>query len=260
LTNIHDLMLFPNVPRSVVESVSTSSPLLRTLARNLFCPLTHPRRFFATKPVFVVWTLYAATYLTANVTETVAGTCLALDKALAGTVVSFAVFIVNTPLGVWKDVRFAHTFSTPQRPAAQAQATPAAGASAASLSLGPPRRMPSSATAAFLVRDMVTVFGTFAIAPQVSGVIPDSVARTAQAKASASQLVVPALTQVVATPVHLLALDIYGRPGRRGLAERARWTRGKLGSTTALRAFRLVPAFGFGVIFNNHLRSSLRRG
>lgn len=243
--------------------MSTSSPLLRTLAKNLLCPLTHPRRFFATKPVFVVWTLYAATYLTANVTETVSEKYFAIEKALTGTIVSSVVFIVNTPLGVWKDVRFSQIFSSPQEPQAAKISRAAAQTGAGShkaISPQPavPRKMPTSATAAFLMRDVITVFGSFALAPQVSAIIPDSLARTAQAKASASQLLVPALTQVVATPVHLLALDIYGRPGRQGFVERARKTREKLASTTVMRAFRLVPAFGFGVIFNNHVRASLR--
>lgn len=252
----------------MVESVSTSSPLLRTLAKNLLCPFTHPRRFFATKPVFVVWTLYAATYLTANVTETVSAKYLAVEKALTGTIVSTAVFIINTPLGVWKDVRFSQLFSAPQEPepepkaarisrAAASAQTGAGSPKAISPQAAAPRKMPKSATAAFLMRDIITVFGSFALAPQVSAMIPDSLARTAQAKASASQLLVPALTQVVATPVHLMALDIYGRPGRLGFVSRAGKATEKLASTTVMRAFRLVPAFGFGVIFNNYVRASL---
>ncbi|POS75229.1 hypothetical protein DHEL01_v206383 [Diaporthe helianthi] len=261
--------------RSVVESVSAQSPLLRTLAKNLLCPFTHPRRFFATKPVFVVWTLYAATYLTANVTETVSDKYFTIEKALTGTIVSSVVFIVNAPLGVWKDVRFSQIFSSPhmQEPQSRIEAanishaaaqTGAGSHKAIIISPQPavpvpvPRKMPTSAAAAFLMRDVITVFGSFALAPQVSAIIPDLLAPTGQAKALASQLLVPALTQVVATPVHLLALDIYGRPGRRGFVDRARKTREKLASTTVMRAFRLVPAFGFGVIFNNHLRSSLR--
>ncbi|KAL1869961.1 hypothetical protein Daus18300_005422 [Diaporthe australafricana] len=236
------------------------------------CPFINPRRFFATKPVFVVWTLYAATYLTANVTETVSDKYFAIEKALTGTIISTAVFIVNTPLGVWKDVRFSQLFSAPQGPMAHQHPTRISPAAAsAQTGVGSPkatlpqaaaaaRKMPPSATAAFLMRDVITVFGTFALAPQVSAAIPDAVARTPQAKASASQLVVPALTQVVATPVHLLALDIYGRPGRLGFAGRAPKATEKLASTTAMRAFRLVPAFGFGVIFNNYVRSSLRDG
>ncbi|KAJ0118922.1 hypothetical protein J7T55_013178 [Diaporthe amygdali] len=257
--------------RSVVESVSTSSPLLKTLAKHLLCPFINPRRFFATKPVFVVWTLYAATYFTANVTETVSEKYFAIEKALTGTIVSSAVFIVNTPLGVWKDVRFSQFFSTLQEPAAQttttktsrvaASAQTGAGSpKAASPQIGGARKVPLSATGAFLLRDIITVFGSFALAPQVSAIIPDALARTEKAKASAAQLIVPALTQVVATPVHLLALDIYNRPGRLGFAGRAAKTREKLASTTVMRAFRLVPAFGFGVIFNNHLRSSLKAG
>ncbi|KAH6656514.1 hypothetical protein BKA67DRAFT_672285 [Truncatella angustata] len=239
--------------RSVVESVTTGRPLVRTLAKHLLCPFTQPRIFFATKPVFVVWSLYAATYLTANASETLIEIFLDADKALAGTLVSSAVFAVNTPLSVWKDVRFAQFFGTRVVAAQSSTATTASTSVAAAR-----RRMPASVSAAFLVRDIITVFGSFAIAPQFSAMIPDGLAQSAQAKASAAQLIVPAMTQIVATPVHLLGLDLYNRPGRKGVEERMNGARRKLLSTTVMRAFRLIPAYGFGIIFNGNLRSSLR--
>lgn len=235
-----------NSHRSVVESVSTGKPLVRTLGKHLLCPFTNPRKFFATRPVFVVWTLYAATYFTANTSETLIEKFLDADKTLTGTLVSSAVFAVNTPLSVWKDVRFAQFFG-------------ARVVAKTTTSLAPAHRsMPASVSAAFLVRDIITVFGSFAIAPQFAAMIPDNLAQTAQAKASAAQLVVPAMTQVVATPVHLLGLDLYNRPGRTGFVDRLNASRRKLLSTTVMRAFRLIPAYGLGIIFNGNLRSSMR--
>lgn len=118
--------------------------------------------------------------------------------------------------------------------------------------------MPASVSAAFLVRDIITVFGSYAVAPQVSAMVPDSVAQGAHSKASVAQLIVPAMTQAVATPAHLLGLDLYNRPGRAGWLDRVDHARRKLLSTTVMRAFRLIPAFGVGIVLNNDLRSSVR--
>ncbi|KAI0884222.1 uncharacterized protein GGS22DRAFT_189353 [Annulohypoxylon maeteangense] len=249
--------------RAVVENVSTGRPLIRTLTKHLLCPFTNPRRFFATRPVFVVWTLYAVTYFTANISETLIERYLHPDrKALTGTLISSAVFVVNTPLSVWKDVRFAQFFGN--RVTAAASQVPRSGGSpvttaAASRALVP-RGMPKSVSAAFLARDVITVFGTFAIAPQVAALIPDTWAHTAQAKADVAQLMVPAATQVVATPAHLLGLDLYNRPETNGLVDRIGGAKRKLFSTMTMRAARLIPAWGVGIILNNHLRATYREG
>lgn len=205
-----------------------------------------------TKPVVVVWSLYAATYLTANTSDTLVGRYLDADKGVTGTIVSSAVFCVNTPLSVWKDVRFAQLFGN------RLNATPNSPTSATTAYTPAPRTLPVSVSAAFLARDIITVFGSFAIAPQVSAMIPDTMAETAHAKAAAAQLIVPAMTQIMATPIHLLGLDLYNRPAAAGVVNRMDQARRKLFSTTLMRAVRLIPAYGFGIIFNGDLRSSLR--
>ncbi|KAI2467892.1 hypothetical protein F4781DRAFT_287692 [Annulohypoxylon bovei var. microspora] len=209
--------------RAVVENVSTGRPLVRTLAKHLLCPFTNPRRFFATRPVLVVWTLYAVTYFTANTCETLIERYLHPDrKAITGTIISPAVFAVNTPLGVWKDVRFAQFFGN--RTAASPSSPAASPVSAAAPSRAlVPRGMPAPVSAAFLARDIITVFGTFAIAPQV-----------------------------VATPAHLLGLDLYNRPQTTGIVDRVGGARRWLLSTMAMRAARLVPAWGVSIILNNY--------
>ncbi|KAI4604339.1 hypothetical protein KJ359_000474 [Pestalotiopsis sp. 9143b] len=221
-------------------------------------------------PVFIVWTLYAVTYFTANSTETLVERFLDKETVPTGSIISAAVFAVNTPLGVWKDVRFAQFFGRQNTPASPPSKTlpsvaSACGATAkasfsttAAAAATAPRGMPASVSAAFLVRDIITVFGSYAVAPQVSAMVPDRVAQGAHAKASVAQLIVPAMTQAVATPAHLLGLDLYNRPGRSGWLDRVGHARRKLLSTTVMRAFRLVPAFGVGIVFNNDLRASVR--
>ncbi|KAK9802133.1 putative Mitochondrial fission process protein 1 [Seiridium cardinale] len=96
--------------RSVVKNVSTRRPLVRTLTKHLLSTFTSPRRFFSNRAVYVVWTLYAATYFIANTSDTLIERYLDPDKTPTGTLVSFAAFDINTPLSVWKDVRFSQFF------------------------------------------------------------------------------------------------------------------------------------------------------
>lgn len=74
------------------------------------------------------------------------------------------------------------------------------------------------------------------------------------AQMAAAQLLVPVLSQVVATPVHLLGLDMYSNPEKGEKGERAKRIRRGLLGTTAVRCARIIPAFGVGGIVNTGLR------
>ena len=58
-----------------------------------------------------MWTLYAATYTTANAVESI-GTALTAgaDRILISSITFISTCLVNVPLGVWKDVRFVQTY------------------------------------------------------------------------------------------------------------------------------------------------------
>ncbi|KAF2193669.1 hypothetical protein K469DRAFT_734894 [Zopfia rhizophila CBS 207.26] len=252
------------IDRAVVENASFNRPLLRTLGTHALCSLRQPRRFFNTRIFFIVWTLYATTYSTANATESLAKEFLqTADKAAVGTMTFISTFLVNTPLGVWKDVRFAQFYGTAPSPITGSVAKtlmdptqPATVASTPSLNRRMPYRgVPAAVCATFLLRDSLTIFGSFTLAPQLSAAIPDSLAANPNTKTTITQLVVPVLTQLVATPVHLLGLDLYNRPHAVGLSDRLARSRRNLPPATAMRCFRIIPAFGFGCITNMGLRS-----
>lgn len=72
----------------------------------------------------------------------------------------------------------------------------------------------------------------------------------------------PAAFQFVATPLHLLGLDLVGRPGRAGaggssMLERAERIRRDWFSASSVRAVRILPAFGVGCVVNTELREWL---
>lgn len=76
---------------------------------------------------------------------------------------------------------------------------------------------------------------------------------------SIAQFVTPAAVQLVSTPLHLLGLDLYNRPGvhvggRDGRAARVLRDWGK---SAAARICRIVPAFGVGGVVNTKVRRGL---
>lgn len=65
------------------------------------------------------------------------------------------------------------------------------------------------------------------------------------------------MVQLVGTPIHLMALDLYNRPGV-SFSERVKHIKGIFTNSLVLRMMRFLPAFGFGGIINIELRRSLK--
>lgn len=153
--------------------------------------------------------------------------------------------LVNVPLAVWKDVRFAQIFGATQildkMPVTQQSLSKQGSARAA--------------TAIFLLRDCVTIFGCFTLAPKLTAALPNDLAAYPHATPILTYLTVPVLTQLVATPLHLLGLDLYLRQHAVPLSDRLVQSQRYLPSTTVVRCIRIVPAFGVGCLANMELRS-----
>ncbi|KAJ5919255.1 hypothetical protein N7466_010198 [Penicillium verhagenii] len=235
------------IDRAIVEKSSLNQSLFRGLRRHALHALKNPTRFVFQLPFGIIWSLYAATYIVANGTDTISNKL----KARGTGMLTFATTtIVNVPLGVWKDIRFAKIFGTK---------TYANNVEAARPALVQNRGVARAATAIFLLRDCVTIFGSFTLAPKLSAAIPDSITSHPQAKPVISQLTVPVLTQLVATPLHLLGLDLYMRQHAVPFVDRVAQSQRHLASTTVVRCIRILPAFGFGCLANLELRSLFHR-
>ncbi|RSL83500.1 hypothetical protein CEP51_004452 [Fusarium floridanum] len=227
------------IDRSMVEKVSFNRPFGYGMKLHGVEALKSPGRFVFGRPFGLVWTLYAATYAVSNGSDTLAHE---FHKAAVGTITFVSTMIVNVPLGVWKDVSYAQMFSASSTPPKKAAPVVKRG-------------VPRAATGAFLFRDAITIFGSFTMAPWLSALIPDSMSSNPHSKAIISQLTVPIFSQFAATPVHLLGLDLYARPGGVPFVERSAQIRRDLLSATIVRSLRIIPAFGFGCIANMESRS-----
>lgn len=175
------------------------------------------------------------------------------DQALASSITFLSTCIVNVPLGVCKDLHFVKAYGGSTTPnlvgASKAQAP-------TTLKIPPSKHAgyPKLAGATFLFRDAVTILGSFTLAPMLSASVPDSIASDPKVRAAVTQLVVPILSQVAATPVHLLGLDLCSFPHKIENTERMRRITRNLGPMTVMRCCRIVPAFGFGCVMNMNLR------
>ncbi|PHJ24439.1 sequence orphan [Cystoisospora suis] len=75
---------------------------------------------------------------------------------------------------------------------------------------------------------------------------------------SIAQLLCPVGVQFLSTPLHLLSLDIYNRPGT-SYSDRMKFVGRAYGGTVAARSARILPAFGIGGILNTKTKETLQR-
>lgn len=223
--------------RSVIETLSLNRPLRTSLKENIVCAAFHPRKFIAGRPFALVCGLYTATFGVANVVETLA---TEYNKTALGTLTFLSVLSVNVPLGIWKDLKFADMYGT----RAAAATTPQ--------QLQPQR--PRAAVAAFLFRDAATIFSSFCLAPSLATAMPDSIASSSQAKATMSQVTVPMAAQLVATPAHLVGVDLYSTQNSTWGEKTSRVGR-DFPSAALIRCVRVLPTFGLGCVLNREIRN-----
>lgn len=219
---------------------------MRTHALNAF---KRPGRFVFHPSFGIMWTLYAATYSVANGADTLSqGT----QSSTAWGLTFASTMLVNIPLAVWKDIRFAQLYGIGGSPdmsekiRTHGAVRPVRSAALARI-----------AAAIFLVRDGVTIFGSFTLAPWLSAALPEIQGAHPHVISAMMQLGVPVLTQFFATPLHLLGLDFYTRRGSVPLSQRLAQSQRYLPSSTVVRCIRIIPAFGFGCLVNSELRAFL---
>jgi hypothetical protein len=162
---------------------------------------------------------------------------------MAKTSTVFATLSVNVPLGIYKDTVFSKLFGCATLPIGPSQ-----------VPLTP--RTPFFTYSAFLLRDIITIYTSFALPTTISSCIPVTAFSQPQAMAVVAQLAVPALGQSINTPIHLIGLEIYNRQGRVNMPEMIDSLRKNFVSAALTRIGRVIPAFGFGTLTNNELRGA----
>ncbi|ORY83639.1 hypothetical protein BCR37DRAFT_378606 [Protomyces lactucae-debilis] len=215
------------IDRSIIEATSGKSPSIiqsmKTSTRHL---IRSPVSFLTSLPFLLLYGVYFATYATANVFDTIQTRAVPeWSKQTNGFGKFIATTAVNLSACVYKDVHYAKLFGT-----------------------GQPRPLPLASYGLFSARDSLTIFASFNVPSLLAPYIGLNVA----------QLTVPCAMQLFSTPMHLLGLDVYNRPGPSiPIASRWQEVKKRYWKSTAARIMRILPAFGVAGIVNRDVR---RRG
>ncbi|KAF2029065.1 hypothetical protein EK21DRAFT_68423, partial [Setomelanomma holmii] len=184
--------------------------------------------------------LYATTYTITNTVESVAKAfTMELDRVIFSPITFISTCLVNVSLGVWKDIRFVQLYGR--------------------RIFSPQTNVPKVLGATFLFLGAITIFGSVIFPPILPPLLSDSYFANDAMEMAALQLSVPILSQIVASPVHLLTLDLYNIPMKDSSGTGTGILKRSLASTTVMRCSRIVPAFGVGLVANTGLRDYFHR-
>ncbi|KAF3039819.1 hypothetical protein E8E11_004028 [Didymella keratinophila] len=230
------------IDKGIMENASGRNTLSESLKKSAREMLVKPHRFVGSKPFVLVFSLYFGTYLTANTIDTVssARTNTPYSSTTAGTPKFLATSTSNLALCLYKDNQFTQLFG----------------------SSGSKRPVPLPTFALFTVRDCLTIFASFNLppifAPKIEAYMGDELKKYVGA-ASVAQFVTPAAIQFVSTPLHLLGLDLYNRPGAAmgGKDGRVGQVVKNWAKSALARIGRIIPAFGVGGVVNTKVRRGL---
>ncbi|KAJ3096200.1 hypothetical protein HDU97_006160 [Phlyctochytrium planicorne] len=223
------------IDRSIIASVSGKQPLKEGLKDGLKTLLSRPWMLARQPSVIAVFCVYASTYACANSIESIVKH-QNKDPTLPKFLISSTVNISAT---IWKDRLLTRWFGNTT-----------------------PRPLPSPSYLLFGLRDSMTMAASFTLPPLLSQSLQHPVLSIPKPTADViAQLTLPCAIQLVSTPIHLLGLDFYNRPGAEGggMEGRLRTVGKGYVSATLARMGRILPAFGIGGVVNRSCRTFLEK-
>jgi hypothetical protein len=235
------------IDKGIIENASGRATLSQSLKSSALQLLTRPHTFLGSKPFVLIFSLYFGTYFTANSIDTASATLAGQENGgkgrswtsqTSGKEKFLATSSANLALCLYKDNAFTRLFAAPG---------------------STPRPVPLPTFALFTVRDCLTIFASFNLPPLLAPHVEQRMSKDVQryvGALSVAQFVTPAAVQLVSTPLHLLGLDLYNRPGM-AMGDRAGRVVRDWAKSAAARICRIVPAFGVGGVVNTKVRRRL---
>ena len=172
------------------------------------------------QPAFrLCWMVYICTYVPANLVEVL---CVLIFKCSHAIPKLLVVTATNMLACIYKDQVLAKIFGKKTKS---------------------DRPFPRAGYVCFLLRDLLANAGGFTIPPLLQPSLG----------AVAAQLAGPALVNLITSPIHFLALDLYNNPDASG-SERLRTVGGSYVGATSSRIMKGLAAYGIGGLSNTALR------
>lgn len=216
------------IDKAVIQAAAGSTSLTQAIIGGTVDAMRRPVRSLLATPAYrMVAGVYAATYATANIIDSICErrqTSPALHSAakLGGTTVA------NSASCIAKDVALARAYGAPS-----------AG------------RMPALSIGLFGLRDMVCVGSAFTV-PELAASFLTSAGVEKRRAEDAAQLISPVAMQAFVAPLHLLGLNLYNMPVAT-VRQRIAAVAATAPQTTVAFAARMAPAFGIGGVLNASL-------
>lgn len=220
------------VDRAIIENASGARPLGRGLRELSVECLKHPLRFIGKREFHLIFGLYAATYASANIVDSVCEyteTDNQMPKFIGTTA-------VNMSLCIAKDRAFARMFGVIV-----------------------PGSFPLASIGLFAMRDSLTCAASFNAPHVLAEKLQDNNLMKLSSATTFAQVLCPAAVQFVSTPLHLLGLDLYNNKNQ-SVAQRVALIQREFGKSLLARIGRIGPAFGIGGVGNAYFRHTLQAG
>lgn len=176
------------------------------------------------KPFLTMNIVYTSTYATANLTEYLcksSGVDYKIPTLLATSLVNVAAI-------AYKDREYAKMFNQPEK------------------------AFPKMSYGLFALRDACTIGASFIVKKDVIKYLEDRGWSHSLADLAAS-FCVPMVAQLLSTPIHIYAFDLYQTP-HSSWAQRWKSVMRLYPSVCAGRMIRIIPAFGVGGYINDMIR------
>jgi hypothetical protein len=119
---------------------------------------------------------------------------------------------------------------------------------------GDPKPAPVMSLAVWFLRDVITL-GAAVTLPDVLGPMlqPDS----PRAGKAAVTVVLPAVVQLITTPLHRLGFDVYNRPDANGWTDRLKFVSRDYWRFVGVRLCRVLPAYSLGTLLSREIRTTM---
>lgn len=174
--------------------------------------------------------VYSSTYISSNLADHMH--IKGIDDSLLKLIVTFAV---NTSASLIKDKALTQRFGSSEK-----------------------RNFPMASFGLFFLRDVIAMASAFTIPAILGKYIHNNSSIDEKNSLRIAQLSSPLFVQFIATPLHLIGIDMYINQNL-NLSERMSQLKKVYWSSLFLRMLRFLPAYGLGGIANIELRNYFRK-
>lgn len=232
------------IDKAVVQAAAGTTSLSNALVQGVKDLVFKLPQLVRSPALLLVWGVYGATYTAANLVDVVAERQQASPTThnsakLVGTTG------VNMSASLVKDVLFAKMFGKKDVVKEVSDAAKTAAKAAT-------KRVPPATYGIFLMRDGLTIGAGFTLPQLVASGLQSTTGMEPKTAGTVAQLGTPMGMQLICTPLHLLALNMYNTPTA-SLTQRAQEVWATCPQSTFVRMLRFCCAYGFGGLLNKDL-------